>query len=390
MIKTRFFRTVLYLDVAGILLASACGALAQTAQDGSKRPIGPGNVFVDPALGGVIFGFDVDQNGSEGLLSEALTTGANCTYATETFDQTTGDIVKLVRDAESPDCGDDDVTWGVVGTSVGLVEHQHSVSFDHLQVTYQVLDPLEGNQFTGSWPAPGNERDEIWGVSRNQGTPLNAFQVLDLNNYLLYVFGSNVAQNAFGPVEQLVSTPFVIGLNTHTDIAFLSGGATGKSDQFGPPSIAEVELTSGKITTFEGVGSGTIQGLAVDSADNIACTTTYEDASVEFYDLTSESGFDEVLPGCTTAACSGFDVEFDPVHKLFLVAQPISSQVANVSTIYVYNTEGTLLETLNGFNFTTQRFDVLPVHIAIHPSNRSGFVDVTNSLGTGSLQSFTY
>jgi hypothetical protein len=28
--------------------------------------------------------------------------------------------------------------------------------------------------------------------------------------------------------------------------------------------------------------------------------------------------------------------------------------------------------------------------MAIHPSERSGFVDVTNSLGVGAIQSFTY
>jgi hypothetical protein len=33
---------------------------------------------------------------------------------------------------------------------------------------------------------------------------------------------------------------------------------------------------------------------------------------------------------------------------------------------------------------------VLPVHMALHPGNRSGFVDLTNSQGTGALQSFTY
>jgi hypothetical protein len=124
-------------------------------------------------------------------------------------------------------------------------------------------------------------------------------------------------------------------------------------------------------------------------------TTTFGDAGVEFYDLKNQTGFEEILPfipeNCDNA-CTGVDVEFDPIHKLFLVAQPISSQQQNsdFSTIYVYNKQGTLLETLNGFNFYTERFDVFPVHMAIHPSDRSGFVDVTNSIGVGSIQSFTY
>jgi hypothetical protein len=98
------------------------------------------------------------------------------------------------------------------------------------------------------------------------------------------------------------------------------------------------------------------------------------------------------IPQNCDDACTANDVEYDPIHKLFLVAQPLSSQQvnANFSTIYVYNTRGDLLETLNGFQFTTARFDLFPVHIALHPSDRSGFVDITNNLGVGAIQSFTY
>jgi hypothetical protein len=82
---------------------------------------------------------------------------------------------------------------------------------------------------------------------------------------------------------------------------------------------------------------------------------------------------------------SGADVEFDPLHKLFLVAQPNSSRGSG-STIYVYDTGGNLQETLNGFSFSNA-FNVIPVHIALNPSNRSGYVDGPSN---GELQSFTY
>ena len=194
---------------------------------------------------------------------------------------------------------------------------------------------------------------------------------------------TRLPKESFGPAVQLTSTIRVIGLNTNTNTPVL---AILGDNPFWPSSIAQVDRSSGETTTFEGIGSGTVQGLAVDSADNLAVG----DSSVEFYGLANQSGFSEVLPDCFSEACSGFDVEFDPVHKLLLVAQPISSQVPNLSTIYGYDTEGALQETINGFNFYTQRFDVLPVNIAIHPSDRSGLVDVTNSIGLGSIQSFTY
>jgi len=354
-----------------------------------NEPKGPAKVIVHPKLGGVIFGFDVDQNGSEGLLSESLL-GGKCHYATETFDQRTGKILKIVRQGESSNCGDDDVTWGVVGSSVGLVEHQHSPSLDHLRMTFPVVNPLDGNEVTGSWLPPEKKSAEIWGVSRNQGTPINAFQVYNLPTQLFYVYGSNVAKNTFGPVVQITATPGVIGLNTKTQRAVLIS-----SDGSGKLFVNEVDLSTGNVTSFLGSGSGQVMGLAVDSADDIAVSTTFGDAGVEFYDLKNETGFEVTLPfipqNCDNA-CTGVDVEFDPVHKLFLVAQPISSQQPNStsSTIYVYDTHGTIKETLNNFNFYTERFDVLPVHMALHPGKRSGFVDITDNEGVGSLQSFTY
>jgi hypothetical protein len=377
---TKFLSAVLWPTVALVVV----GAAAQA----SGRTVGPGNVIVHPALGGTIFGFDIDKNGNEGLLSEST----GCTYATETFDQATGKIVKVVREGHPANCADDDVTWGVVGSSVGLVEHQHVPSFDHLQMSFHLLDPLEGNQFTGSWVPPEKGTAYILGASRNQDTPVNAYQVYDVDTGMEFVYGSDVARNKFGPVTQIASYPYIIGLNAGTNKAIVLA-SNGQSP--GPSYINQVDLADGKVTTFLGIGSGIVQGIAVDSADNIAVTTTFYDAGLEFYNLTTQTSFEETLPGIPdncNAACAGFDVEFDPIHKLFLVAQPISSQQRNstTSTIYVYNTTGRLLETLNGFNFYTARFDVLPVHIALHPRDRSGFVDVTNNLGVGGIQSFTY
>src|SRR5262249_8832141 len=84
---------------------------------------------------------------------------------------------------------------------------------------------------------------------------------------------------------------------------------------------------------------------------------------------------------------SGADVEFDPLHKFFFVAQPNSS-VSSGSTIYVYDVHGNLQKTLNGFNFSNT-FNVIPMHIALNPSRRSGFVDGPDP-GVKDIQSFSY
>jgi hypothetical protein len=133
-----------------------------------------------------------------------------------------------------------------------------------------------------------------------------------------------------------------------------------------------VDLTRGKFSEFTGSGLAFINGIAIDSADGIACTTTEDDASVEFYDLKKQTGFTVVLPNSGEQQFfSGADVEFHSLHKVFLIAQPNSSSSSSGSTIYAYDTKGNLKETLNGFNFSNT-FNVILAHIALQSRVRSG------------------
>jgi hypothetical protein len=72
------------------------------------------------------------------------------------------------------------------------------------------------------------------------------------------------------------------------------------------PVIGVVNLVKGTFSEFTGIGFGFINGIAIDSADGIACTTTEDDASVEFYDLKKQTGFTVV---CRTPGNSNFSVE---------------------------------------------------------------------------------
>ena len=152
--------------------------------------------------------------------------------------------------------------------------------------------------------------------------------------------------------------------------------------------MATVDLTSGTFTKFTGVGVGDVNGLAVDPVTNTACTTTEIDFSVEFYDLTNQTGFAQPLPNATQQFNSGADVQFDPVNRLFLVAQEHSTTAASGSSIHVYDVAGNLIESIDGLNFSNA-FNVIPAHIALHPSKRIGFVDGPDE-GVTQLQSFTY
>jgi hypothetical protein len=367
-----------------LLLGSSLAGLGQTVG---------GKVIVHSMFGGQIFGFDIDQNGTEGVLSEAQTlANGQVLAAVETFDQKTGKILAVV--AKTQTTGDDFVTMGVVGNSVGLIEHEVLGSLFRVTRKFQVINPLNSNQFTGTWTPPIGSQDIIMpgGVSRSQGVPNVAVFVYDNSGHFTpKVFSSNVAANTFGPVIKITdsndfgSVPPPIAYDSVTNQAILGGGP---GCFFCLPVIGVADLTNATFSKFAGIGFGFINGIAVDAADGIFVTTTEDDANVEFYSLTDQNGFTEQLPSSGgDQFYSGADVEFDPIHKLFFVAQPNSS-VHSGSTIYVYDTQGVLKQTLNGFQFSNSS-NVVPMHIALNPSKRMGYVDGPDPRVTA-IQQFVY
>lgn len=341
--------------------------------------------------GGQIFGFDIDAHGNDGVLSSAqdLPNG-DVLSSVETFNQTTGKIVKkvLVRRNQT-----DFVTVGIFANDVGLVNHE----LEHGEREYGVMNPVTGNAFTRKWTPPVNPI-EVLERADNQDTTTSVLYAIELfNQDVPDLFVSDIANNTFSRVVHL--DPNLFGLNDGPQIAqdtvknkaviALSpdGGAVGGHQ----PVIALVNLANGNIRTFNGVfippfHSGFVNGIAVDSTTGTACTTTELDADVEFYDLARETGFFVSLPGASgDQELSGAAVASDPIHHLFLVAQPVSS-VSSGSSIHVYRENGNLLESINGFNFSNAS-SVIPVRIALNPSKRIGFVNGPN---IDQLQAFSY
>jgi hypothetical protein len=388
-----------YLRAGAIALTALfwLGQPGQSAAQEVQAPVGPGKILVHSKFGGQIFGFDIDQNGTEGVLSESqLLSNGNVLAAVETFNQKTGKILDVVAKTETQD---DFITLGIAGTSVGLVEREHVTGIYVTKRIYEELNPVSANKFTGMWTPPLSAEDIILGISRNQGTPTTVVSFFKNtgNSFDTFVFGTNVAENTFEPPVDLTDPTFmesnapVVAYDNVTSQAVVaaSDGTVG-----GPaPEIALVDLATGAVDEFTGIlgpapyHQGSINGLAVDSEDGIAVTTTELDFRVEFYNLQTQTGFPVVLPKATGQIQSGSDVEYDPIHKLFLVAQSFSSTGAG-SSIQVYDIDGKLVESLNGFSFSNAS-NVIGTHIALNPSNRSGYVDGPASNVTD-IQSFTY
>ena len=97
-------------------------------------------------FGGNIFGFEVDPNGTEGLLCEAVgNPDGTVSAAVETFNQATGRIIRVLGKTNTQD---DFIAWSVAG-SIGLFEHEKVKGLFNIKRTFHIIDPLAGNQ--GEW-----------------------------------------------------------------------------------------------------------------------------------------------------------------------------------------------------------------------------------------------
>ena len=139
-------------------------------QTGGADPMVGIGFTVQDLFGGQIFGYDVDRNGTEGLLSEALAQRAGSyLIATETFDQATGRITALVEVQIATQ--DDFVTLGVFGNHVGLRERERVQGLRVVQRIYNVMNPLSGHRFNGTWTPPIDDHSQfLEDVEGNQGT----------------------------------------------------------------------------------------------------------------------------------------------------------------------------------------------------------------------------
>src|SRR5215467_14490221 len=113
-------RTSLWLGISALFLTTLTFAPSLLAQSEAAP-----TVFVNTAMGGFILGYDIDQNGTQGILAEALTlSDGKHNVAIETFDQTTGKILKTLT--QQLDSTNDFLALGIYNTSTALVEQEKS------------------------------------------------------------------------------------------------------------------------------------------------------------------------------------------------------------------------------------------------------------------------
>jgi hypothetical protein len=114
------------------------------------------------------------------------------------------------------------------------------------------------------------------------------------------------------------------------------------------------------------------------------CTTTSDDSNVEFVNLSKQTGFAENLPNGAGEGSGGGAVAVDELNHLFIVTQPAG--VLKSASVYVYDEQGNLQESITGFDFENVGAAVF-AYVAVNPNLRIGYATTANG---AQLQSFSY
>jgi hypothetical protein len=381
-----------------------CGA----ANAKPYHPVGLGKVLTTKD-GGQIFGFDINQDGDDGILASTDLNQQVPPSSVETFDQNTGKITRSF----AKHLGEQNsyVMHEIFAGDVGLLEHDiipQGQIFPKRK--YVVMNPVTGQKFTGDWTPPIKVIVET--AAENQATSTGVVFAVEprkeQDRPVLLV--SDIAANTFSNVIKLDPLLFsfcnaprpLLGQYTAANKAVLASSPDCGKRGGQAPINALVDLTTGKTTVFDGYNNGSlshaglVNGLAVDPNTGVAATTTELNAQVEFYDMNKKTGITFVQLPCTSEddqLRSGTTITNDPVNKLFLVTELHYCDGSQGAAIVVYDEQGNLVESITGFN-PDIGFAVDQPPPRINPSKRMGWAfggpQSSGKQGVNQLQQFFY
>ncbi len=384
------------------MMATALVTLGMPALAGNAHAAGASGktglgAVLNTADGQQIYGYDIDQNGNDGVLASAGYQGNTFVVSVETFDETTGKITKsfATKNSARNSYGVDGIFTGDVGLITHYIIPKGSI---YAKRVYDLMNPVTAGRFTGSWTPPINDID-VQQAAENQATTTAVLFAIELkNNDRPDLVVSDVGANTFSNVYHLDPNLFCLcdgpqlGQYAAGNEAVFAlspdGGAVGGN----APVNVLVDLASGKTTQFNGYNNGFyhagyVNGLAVDPNTGVGATTTELNAQVEFYNMATKSGIVAVqLPctGDTDQGASGSGIAVDPVNKLFLVTESFDACAGHGSALLVYDESGNLVEDIEGFNFVGA--EPAP---ALNPSTRMGWA-LSGPQGVSQLQQFFY
>ena len=387
------------------LSLAACGGSGLPAQSsiaplaGVRHQTGSLGPVVQSKFGGQIFGWDIDQNGNDGVLTETVL-GSEVTNAIETFDESTGKITKVVQKVVRVNADVEPVVDAVAGNDVGIIDVERDFAFKR-DDKFDLMSPVSGGKITTRSVPPKAEGMVPNFVTNNQASANQVMMALYPNKRGLDSIGMYTYDTSTGvwgkrfdfPNSELFQNGFpnYAAVDATTNEAVTSYLIRSRYNPHESPTFYVMDAASGKhLRSFYGVGFGFPNGMAIDSTTGIMCTTTTGDMDVEFYKLSSGKGKKVQIPilnGGGGPLTNGAAVAADPIHHLFLVAQLNSTfSPDGGSTVIVYDERGKLVEYIDGFDFFSTYSVVVP-HLAVNPSKRMGYVNGPN---LSELQEFKY
>jgi hypothetical protein len=362
--------------------------LRSAAQPFARGAVGPG-LTVTSKFGGQIFGWAIDENGTDGVLTEVTPpSGSPFTSVVETFDQTTGKITKVVRkQSGGPSGGRELFVDAILANDVGLIDDERRHVGRPLRDVYYLMAPVSGKKITGTWTRPSGYDFLLWDIADQQTNP-DAIMAATIVAHgisqppTFEVVVTDVATNKllhtlYAPHGDGVNYPYFVAEDMTTQHAYVPAANYHSQTVF-----IDYDIKSGHVSNnfVAPAFSGPVAGMAIDSATHMMCTTTGSTYSVQMYDLkTKQQTFYGQIPNSGGEGQAGSSIAADPINHLFIVEQPNSLQGG--SEIYVYDEKGNVLESLTGFAFSPSS------GIQIVASSRSGFVAARQP---NQLQYFTY
>ena len=172
---TRVLERPAWAAVLALSLA-ACGGPGLPAQP-SIAPLagvrqltaGLGPV-VQSKFGGQIFGWDIDQNGSDGVLTEtAFEQNGSFINAIETFDESTGKITKVVQKRVRLNADVEPVVDAIAGDDVGIIDVARDFALKR-DDRFDIMNPVSGGRITARSVPPQDEGMVPNFVTNNQAS----------------------------------------------------------------------------------------------------------------------------------------------------------------------------------------------------------------------------
>jgi hypothetical protein len=357
------------------------------------RLVGPGPVLTSK-FGGPIFGWAIDENGTDGVLTEVTQLSDPFTSVVETFEQTKARIVRVVRKQNSGPNGDRELSVDAIqANDVSLIDDEISNPQKHTRRDrFYTMAPVTGNKITGTWTRPPGKDFLIKEIADQQVDPDSVMAATILDGVIskpptFEVVVTNIASNKIlhvlhAPRLDGVNYPYLVAEDTTTHHAYVPAANYQSETVFVDFNVLTGHVSNNFVAP---PFSGPVYGIAIDSATHMMCTTTSSTYSVQMYDITTkQQTFVGQIPNSGGEGQAGTSIAADPINHLFLVEQPNS--LRGGSEIYVYDEKGNVLESLSGFDFAP--YELTPGNgIQIVASSRSGYVV---GPGANNLQSFTY